>query len=322
MRIVWLFSAGVLASAACSLDDAVVKTMAGGGAGAAGTRVQGASSSTTAGSSVTTVAAAGTGGSSAGGNGGANVGGAGMGDADASMGGAGMGGSDIGGNGGAGGAGGVVVPPSICDGVATRILTNSKTDAKVEDFEAAAISARWSWFSDVMPVPNSFRLVQVTTDGAATTTRSGRYQGTGARNLAAGGYGLGIVYNVAIDTLRGVYCVDISAFDGVSFWAKAGTDGAQVEVNFVIPETNATQDHGDCTIGCFNHPRAPVTLTTTWTQYTVAFTDITMGAAAVKNRIQELGWLSPDATDWDFSIDEIAFYKGTPPIGPVGVTDQ
>jgi len=248
------------------------------------------------------------------------MGGAGMGGAD--MGGAGMGGADTGGNGGSGGAGGSIEPPSICDGAATRILTNSKTGAKVDDFEAPVISPLWSSFSDVMPVPNSFRIAQVTTDGAATTTKSGRYQGTGARTLAAGGYGVGTVYNIAIDRLRGLYCVDISAFDGVSFWAKAATEGAQVEVNFVIPETNATTDGGDCVTGCYNHPRTAVTLTTAWTQYTVTFADVTMGAAGVKNRIQELGWLSPADTDWDFSLDEIAFYKGTAPIGPVGGTQQ
>jgi hypothetical protein len=42
------------------------------------------------------------------------------------------------------------------------------------------------------------------------------------------------------------------------------------------------------------------------------------GAAKVKNRIQELVWISLDA-DWDFSIDEIQFYKGTPPTTPVGM---
>jgi hypothetical protein len=31
-----------------------------------------------------------------------------------------------------------------------------------------------------------------------------------------------------------------------------------------------------------------------------------------------LGWLTPDS-NWDFSIDEIAFYSGTPPTGPVGM---
>ena len=42
----------------------------------------------------------------------------------------------------------------------------------------------------------------------------------------------------------------------------------------------------------------------------------------VKKRVQMLAWLSPADKDWDFSLDEIAFYKGTAPIGPVGVTEQ
>jgi hypothetical protein len=46
------------------------------------------------------------------------------------------------------------------------------------------------------------------------------------------------------------------------------------------------------------------------------FVEAAGGTVKVGNRIQELGWLSPDA-DWDFSIDEIQFFKGTPPTGPV-----
>jgi hypothetical protein len=229
-----------------------------------------------------------------------------------------MGGADDAGNGGAGGS--MPPPPSICDGNATRVLSNNKTDAFVEDFEGATLSPRWFWFNDVMPTPNSFKVVQVTGDGATTTKKSARYQGTGAKTLAEGGYGLGAVYNVAIDKARGQYCVDIAAFDGISFWAKAAKDGATVEVNFVVPETNAVKDGGDCISGCYNHPRTSVALTTSWQQYTVKFSDAIIGGADVKNHIQELGWLSPDTADWDFSIDEIAFYKGTPPTGPVGGT--
>jgi len=54
----------------------------------------------------------------------------------------------------------------------------------------------------------------------------------------------------------------------------------------------------------------------------VTFANVMMGAADVKKRIQELAWLSPAEKDWDFSLDEIAFYKGTAPIGPVGGAKQ
>jgi len=93
-------------------------------------------------------------------------------------------------------------------------------------------------------------------------------------------------------------------------------------VNFIVPETNFVDDGGDCAVkaNCYNHPSKTVTLTTTWMQYSVAFAEGTGGTAKVKTVIQELGWLTPDAA-WDFSLDEIQFYKGTPPTGPAAHGD-
>jgi hypothetical protein len=160
--------------------------------------------------------------------------------------------------------------------------------------------------------------------GAVGTAHSGHYAGTGATTTAMGGYGVGAVYNVAIDPGNGLYCVDISAFTGVSFWAKAATAGSQVSLNFVLPQTNmATQNDagiqtgGDCTMHCYDHPRITFALTTSWMQYTAAFADAGGGTSTVGSVIQELAWISPDAS-WDFSLDEIAFYVDTPPSGPIG----
>ncbi len=271
-------------------------------------------------------ATAGAAGSSAPGIGKAGSGGAGGAAGSSVVGSAGSGGAGgasaagtggVGGAGGAGGAGGSPPKPSICDAAtATRVLT--LTDTKVDDFEGAAIAPGWSSFNDVMPVPNAFSIAQATGDGAATTAKSGHYQGTGAKTLPEGGYGVGTVFNIAINIAQAKYCIDISAFDGVSFWAKAEMDPATVEVNFVIPETNATKDGGDCLSGCYNHPRKAVTLTTEWQQYTVTFAEAGMGSAKITKRIQGLAWIAPLDTDWNYSIDEIAFYKGTPPTGPVG----
>jgi hypothetical protein len=197
-------------------------------------------------------------------------------------------------------------------------------DGKVDDFEGTMISPGWSSFNDVMPTPNSFKIAQVA-GGAVGTGHAGHYAGAGAKTPVKGGYGVGVVYNVAIDTASGVYCIDISAFDGVTFWAKGATAGGKVNVNFVLPETNAkaadpTIGGGDCAANCYNHPYKAITLTADWAQYSVTFAEATGGSARVTNRLQELGWLSPDA-DWDYWIDEIQFYKGTPPTGPAGGHD-
>jgi len=143
--------------------------------------------------------------------------------------------------------------------------------------------------------------------------------GTGAKTPVMGGFGVGTLYNMAIDhtATPPTFCVDVTAFDGVTFWAKAATAGSKVGVNFVIPETNMAPD-GDCTTGCFNHPQKLVTLTTDWAQYSVTFAGATGGTGAkVLGHIQMIGFLSPDAT-WDFSVDEIQLYKGTAPTTAVG----
>jgi hypothetical protein len=227
-------------------------------------------------------------------------------------------------SGGASAESGPTGPVSVCAGAGTRIL--GPADAFIDDFEEAVISPGWSSFNDVQPTPNSFLITQVA-GGAAGTAHSGKYAGTGAKIATAGGYGVGTVYNVAIDPAAGILCVDISAFDGVAFWAKAGTAGSKVALNFVLPQTNMAgtdsqgrPNGGDCKTKCFNHPYVTVTLTADWAQYSVKFADAAGGSAKVANVVQELAWLSPDS-DWDFSIDEIAFYKGTAPTGPVGTGD-
>jgi hypothetical protein len=74
---------------------------------------------------------------------------------------------------------------------------------------------------------------------------------------------------------------------------------------------------GDCETNCYNHPRVTFTLTSSWAQYTAAFSAAGGGSATVGSVIQELAWLSPDS-NWDFTLDEISFYAGTPPAGAVG----
>jgi hypothetical protein len=242
-----------------------------------------------------------------------------------------MAGTDMTGTGGAGGGGNVQT--GVCAGAGTRKLAIG--DTKVDDFEGAVISPGWSSFSDVMPTPNSFKIAQEA-GGALATAHSGHYMGTGAKTTLKGGYGVGTVYNVSIDTKAGIYCIDISAFDGVAFWAKAGTAGKSVNMTFVLPETNQqdpVNGGGDCVKdpSCFNHPYKAVTLTADWAPYSVKFSEAAGGkypagsanpggSATVKNVIQELEWITLDA-DWDFSLDEIQFYKGTAPTGPAGGGD-
>jgi hypothetical protein len=253
---------------------------------------------------------AGSGGSSGSGTGGSTT--AGSGGSGAGTGGsvAGTGGT-IGGGGMDGGTG----VPSVCDGTGTRPLT--LTDTKIDNFEGATLDPGWYSFNDVMPMPDSFKLM-IQAGGAATTAHSGHYAGMGAKTPLMMGYGVGASFNLAIDKTAMIYCVDISVFDGVTFWAKAAKAGSKIALNYVLPQTNKMKDGGDCpdaSTNCYRHPQKSVTLTTDWAQYSVTFAEATGGTAKVTNRIQELVFISSDA-DWDFSIDEIQYYKGTPPVGP------
>ena len=315
-----VLSAAVAAGCSSGTDN---PNPAAGGTGGSGGATGGTSGGTggAAGSGGTT-GSGGTGGATGGATGG--TGGA-TGGTGGATGGSGGTGGTTGGSAGASGTGGTAgsdggTQPSVCDGKGTRALAAG--DAKVDNFEAAALSPGWSSFNDVMPTPHSFKIEQVA-GGAVSTAHSGHYAGTGAKTAAKGGFGVGLIYNNAIDVNTGVYCVDITAFDGVTFWAKPGAVGSKVNVNFVLPNTNAkstdpTVGGGDCTGGCYNHPYKAVTLDSAdWKQYSVTFAEAGGGSAKVQNVIQELGWLSLD-TDWDFSLDEIQFYKGTPPTGPTG----
>jgi hypothetical protein len=216
-------------------------------------------------------------------------------------------------------------PTSVCYGAGTRVLTNSMADAFIDDFEEATISPGWSSFSDVKPKQNLFPIKQVD-GGAVGTAHSGRYAGTGALTVGMGGVGVGTVYNTAIHPASHIYCVDISAFDGVAFWAKAAKAGSTISLNFVLPQTNMVSmdamgraKGGDCTMNCYNHPFVSVTLSADWAHFAVNFADAGGSKSKVGSVIQELAWLTPDSS-WDFSLDEIAFYQGTPPTGPVGAT--
>jgi len=207
------------------------------------------------------------------------------------------------------GSGGAPATTGVCAGMGTRPLDISQ--GKVDDFEEAAILPGWSSFNDVQPMMNAFQIMQAA-GGAIGTGHYGHYSGTGAKTPVMGGFGVGTIYNMAIDHTAAIFCVDVTAFDGVTFWAKAATAGSKVGVNFVVPKTNMTPD-GDCMTGCYQHPQKQVSLTTDWAQYSVPFSAAMGGTGAkVEGRIQQLGFLSPDS-NWDFSIDEIQLYKGTPP---------
>jgi hypothetical protein len=112
-------------------------------------------------------------------------------------------------------------------------------------------------------------------------------------------------------------CAGISAFDGISFWAK-GTAGANNALTFqaVLAATQAVQDGGDCTANCYNHPSKTITLTADWQQYTATWAEL-VGPVSVDGIILGLNWITPGPA-FDIWVDEVTLYAGTAPTGPVG----
>ena len=215
----------------------------------------------------------------------------------------------------------------VCAGTGTLPLTNTQADAFIDDFEeASGISPGWSSFNDVSPTINAFQIAQVA-GGAVSTAHAGHYAGTGAKQPPTPG---ALRRRAPSTTLRSAanrasFASTFPSFTGVSFWAKAATGGSTIALNFVVPQANepvlndagVQVGGGDCEASCYNYPHVSFTLTTSWAQYTAEFSAATGGTAKVSSVIQEVEWISPD-TNWDFTLDEIAFYSGTPPTGAVG----
>ena len=198
------------------------------------------------------------------------------------------GGGDPSGNAGSGGA----AAPSACDG---KLVT---PPALVADFEQGV--AGWFGYIGNNPAP-----VVGTDPGAAMTQHAARFTGGAAK-------------------ISGMYfqmpCRNVSDFDGISFWGRS--EGmATVRFLAVIPKTDPTADIGDCNpalMTCSDHPGKPFDFGTEWTHYHAAWSELKQlgfGAkASFADVINALLWINDGQVQhFDFSIDEVTFYKGAPP---------
>jgi hypothetical protein len=157
-----------------------------------------------------------------------------------------------------------VAPPPLCSKPIVITLGNGGID----DFELGA--SRWSSFQD-----GTGMLTGTTVNNGPTESNAGDVPGSqAAAHLHGSGFtdsGAGLSYTGWIK------CVDISAFTGISFWAKGGagtgmTLADKPRVALVLPTTLPVERGGACTSGCNDHPSAPITLTEQWKQYFVAWT--------------------------------------------------
>jgi len=113
-------------------------------------------------------------------------------------------------------------------------------------------------------------------------------------------FGLGSPYNA-------------SKYTGISFWAKidAGTSPG-IRVDF--PDKDTDPDGNICQAGtCWDHYGYRLTLTPTWTKYTVSFSQLTqdgwghLGTAFDPSTLYQIEFAIPVNATFGFWIDDIAF---------------
>ncbi|HXK20466.1 MAG TPA: hypothetical protein VNG33_21800 [Polyangiaceae bacterium] len=218
------------------------------------------------------------------------------------------------GNAGKAGSGGAPSGPSVCDGQ-TAVLV----DGYVDDFETDQRFTGWYAFSDTSPPdrPLPLRLGP----GASLTAFAGQFGAGGIRSSQMMGYGAGFGFGLVDPSTE--RCLDVSLFDGLSFWIKGSAPGAMLKLQMVAPESQPTdaQPPGDCApqAPCaFAHPGAEIAVSTSWQHQVVRFADLHSTAFTWSNRrILGFNWIT-DGPAYSVQVDEVTFYSGSAPPGPVG----
>jgi hypothetical protein len=189
--------------------------------------------------------------------------------------------------GGTAGAG-TVNAPSVCD---AKLVVPG---ALIADFEDSV--ATWSGYVGDNPLA-----VESTQPGADMTEHALRFKGGKASTSG--------VFHL-------MPCSDVSAFDGVQFWAK-GKGGDMVRFLAVIPGTDPTPGVGDCDSNagkCSDHPGKLFTFGPEWGLYRASFAELKQYGWGIKasfnSVLNAVLWINDGPVDdFDFAIDEVALYK-------------
>jgi hypothetical protein len=89
--------------------------------------------------------------------------------------------------------------------------------------------------------------------------------------IPSGERGVGVTFDFALSRNATLSCVNISAFDGISFWARTVPGAAvELEFDFISPSSYPTGDW-------YARPRRTVALTGQWRRYKATFADATLG---------------------------------------------
>jgi endoglucanase len=107
---------------------------------------------------------------------------------------------------------------------------------------------------------------------------------------------------------------DAGKYKGVSFWAKKGP-GASSKVRLKVPDVNTDPDGKVCK-ECFNDFGTDLTLTETWTKYTIPFTEMRQlsgwgspsPGAITPGKLFGLQWqVNQPGASYDVWVDDLEF---------------
>lgn len=218
--------------------------------------------------------------------------------------------------GGEAGAGGSAGGPSICDGKTYQLPLSQ---GYIDDFETNVRFAGWYAFSDTTP-PNLPRPARVSV-GAVLTAHSGYFTASNIKGAQQMGYGAGFGFGL-VDPTKGA-CVDVSQFDGISFWARGSVPDGGLKFQIVTHESQPADSspQGDCpstSSPCaFRHPSTVLPMTTQWAHYIIRFANLKSPAFTWDDRrILGMSFIT-DGPSYSAWVDEVTLFKGPAPVGPV-----
>ena len=192
------------------------------------------------------------------------------------------------------GAGGVVNALSVSGVCKDKVV---QAPAMLADFEQGV--SGWSGYMGAQ-----FGPLSSSAPGAALTGHAATFAGGAAQTSGM---------------LRELHCTDVSAFDGISFYAK-GRGGDKLRLATSIPATDPIADGGDCEEAssvCWDHPGKGFVLSSQWQQYHVAWSELEQhgwgSKVAFAGLVNALLWINDGPVDgFEFSIDQVKLYKGAP----------
>jgi len=232
-----------------------------------------------------------------------------------------------GGDGGSSGASGMSGTAGTAGGAAVSVDCNAPTivggtNPMIVDFEGANvenngvnftvvgspdIGGGTFWFSDGTG-PDDYQALALVAGGAPGSSDALSVTLLGS---TAWGGGFGFWFDG---------CLDASAHDGVSFWVRSNVPSGTSVMNLQTAYTRVTDISGGlCDAATAMMASASLSVSPTWTEYRVAWSDFTGGLCgntsitATGAGLLSLGWsiegTDGTAEDLEFVIDDVAFYS-------------